>query len=328
SVPKYGSETIYNNIIGRLKAHFRLVASSNHTSRITYIMLSKTVLLSILSTTTLARRLYEDRIPNGDNVPCPPDAEGCVDGLCPEVAYSTCVGGDSPNNQFGLDLQENDYAWTMELCLKDSDGDGFTNGEELGDPCCEWMEGDYPSFANLTELSHPGFSSSVPEILNECAGDAAELVCEDADGNLVEITSDEIVNGTVLDTNGTVLLNETQVASCVPITFESELFPALICTDSEGNNIEIDENDISENGTYVVDGEVILDEAQVIACTPAENDIGVDIAGIVGIDILDEQNLIFCPAFIPTCATDCVNCEITLEVLGVSCAKATCLDEE
>lgn len=26
--------------------------------------------------------------------------------------------------------------WTVDLCKKDSDGDGFTNGQELGDPSC------------------------------------------------------------------------------------------------------------------------------------------------------------------------------------------------
>jgi hypothetical protein len=28
------------------------------------------------------------------------------------------------------------YKWTQTLCLADSDGDGQSNGQELGDPCC------------------------------------------------------------------------------------------------------------------------------------------------------------------------------------------------
>ena len=44
--------------------------------------------------------------------------------------------------------------WTVELCKKDSDGDGKTNGQELGDPRCIWVEGDVPEF--LDDLSHPG----------------------------------------------------------------------------------------------------------------------------------------------------------------------------
>jgi hypothetical protein len=29
------------------------------------------------------------------------------------------------------------YTWTVELCNKDSDGDGHSNGAELGDPDCK-----------------------------------------------------------------------------------------------------------------------------------------------------------------------------------------------
>lgn len=46
--------------------------------------------------------------------------------------------------------------WTRELCQKDSDGDGRTNGEELGDPNCVWRVGDIPT--SSTGLSHPGQS--------------------------------------------------------------------------------------------------------------------------------------------------------------------------
>ena len=41
-----------------------------------------------------------------------------------------------PLNAFGVDFMLAGYEWTAELCLKDSDGDGLTNGEGLGDPCC------------------------------------------------------------------------------------------------------------------------------------------------------------------------------------------------
>ena len=38
--------------------------------------------------------------------------------------------------------------------MKDSDGDGKTNGEELGDPDCVWEVGDVLIPSEL--LSHPG----------------------------------------------------------------------------------------------------------------------------------------------------------------------------
>ena len=43
--------------------------------------------------------------------------------------------------------------WTVELCRKDSDGDGKTNGEELGDPDCVWRENAIPK---TNAFSHPG----------------------------------------------------------------------------------------------------------------------------------------------------------------------------
>jgi hypothetical protein len=50
--------------------------------------------------------------------------------------------------------------WTTALCCPDSDGDGFTNGMELGDPCCNWTKGELP--ANSTDLSHPSVAFSKP----------------------------------------------------------------------------------------------------------------------------------------------------------------------
>lgn len=45
------------------------------------------------------------------------------------------------------------------VCMTDSDGDGVTNGEELGDPCCLWTpDSPSPKGFRVTNLSHPGDS--------------------------------------------------------------------------------------------------------------------------------------------------------------------------
>ena len=101
------------------------------------------------------------------------------------MGHATCKGGSLPLNAFGEDLKQADFKWTKALCEKDSDGDGQSNGAELGDPCCVWefeslalpnfashdvrcaSLGRAPSFAillrltrNGVPLSHPGSASS------------------------------------------------------------------------------------------------------------------------------------------------------------------------
>ena len=44
--------------------------------------------------------------------------------------------------------------WDRCLCAKDSDNDGLTNGEELGDPLCVWTPGQIPQ--SKVNISHPG----------------------------------------------------------------------------------------------------------------------------------------------------------------------------
>lgn len=59
----------------------------------------------------------------------------------------------------GINITTTPRRWSEWLCLQDSDHDGKTNGDELGDPCCEWNYGDIPYTSKY--LSHPGDSSSV-----------------------------------------------------------------------------------------------------------------------------------------------------------------------
>lgn len=51
------------------------------------------------------------------------------------------------------------FKWSIEFCQLDSDGDGKTNGQELGDPDCTWKLSD-PSPSNTT-LTRPGLKGEV-----------------------------------------------------------------------------------------------------------------------------------------------------------------------
>ncbi|XP_048241452.1 uncharacterized protein LOC124142783 [Haliotis rufescens] len=93
-------------------------------------------------------RYFQDTIPNGDSVPHP-----CkVNFLWRGVGHNNPQGGGD-RNPFGLDFQQVKQ-WTEELCQKDSDGDGLTNGQELGDPECVWHPGQFPQRTN--NITHPG----------------------------------------------------------------------------------------------------------------------------------------------------------------------------
>uniref|UniRef100_A0A383VW56 Temptin Cys/Cys disulfide domain-containing protein n=1 Tax=Tetradesmus obliquus TaxID=3088 RepID=A0A383VW56_TETOB len=51
------------------------------------------------------------------------------------VGHVSAEGGGL-RNKFGQDFAAAGHTWTKELCQADSDGDGYSNGEELGDPNC------------------------------------------------------------------------------------------------------------------------------------------------------------------------------------------------
>eukprot|EP00963_Diacronema_lutheri_P005291 scaffold412_cov311-Pavlova_lutheri.AAC.3 len=102
-------------------------------------------------------------VPNGRRVNCTEEMEGCSVGEpCLGLGHNTCAGGSLPLNPFGADFADALYSWTEELCQMDSDNDGLTNGEELGDPCCEWTTMSMDMLDDEFIPSHPGYAFSVP----------------------------------------------------------------------------------------------------------------------------------------------------------------------
>ncbi|KAG6574640.1 atp-binding cassette superfamily [Phytophthora cinnamomi] len=99
--------------------------------------------MALLMPTAQGYSYYVQRIPNADN----------VDGFT--AIGHTSDNGDDPPNAFGNAFKKAGAKWTTELCQADTDGDGQTNGQELGDPCCVWTQssGDAPRWT--TGVSHP-----------------------------------------------------------------------------------------------------------------------------------------------------------------------------
>ena len=57
--------------------------------------------------------------------------------------------------------------------MMDSDGDGMTNGAELGDPDCTWTPGTAPKFS--AGISHPGVCEPLGD--PKCAGQTDFVDC-------------------------------------------------------------------------------------------------------------------------------------------------------
>ncbi|BFZ19034.1 hypothetical protein BsWGS_22073 [Bradybaena similaris] len=94
-------------------------------------------------------RTFQAYIPNGAAVPNP-----CKEGQIWEGVGHILNEGTGTKNRFGLDFLDAGKEWTYDLCIKDSDLDGMTNGQELGDPKCTWKRNSGPP-ERTTGLTNP-----------------------------------------------------------------------------------------------------------------------------------------------------------------------------
>ena len=125
------------------------------------------LLLLLAARPAAAWRRYLDYAPNADAVPCPASpaaaGAGCHGApLCEAWGHEGCAPL-APANVAGASLRrfvESAHwrGWSALLCGSDSDGDGLTDGDELGDGCCAWPT--LPPQTRL-DLSHPSERASV-----------------------------------------------------------------------------------------------------------------------------------------------------------------------
>ncbi|KAK3782676.1 hypothetical protein RRG08_037679 [Elysia crispata] len=124
------------------------------------VTMLKVLVLVFLMTTVLGYSTFMSLIPNGFSVPNP-----CDDGIWYGVGH-LAQGGTGPLNPFGLAFRNNGFQWNTTLCLADSDLDGISNGEELGDVGCEWTENNNAPLS--AAVGHPGICEPVGSA--KCAG--------------------------------------------------------------------------------------------------------------------------------------------------------------
>lgn len=131
-------------------------------------------------------------------VAAPSDARPARPGQIPNGFTNGCANchvdprGGGPRNPFGVMIEDNfldgegaraTVMWGPDLAALDADNDGFTNGEELGDPDGAWSSGDAPPD---TGVSLPGDDADTPcgngvvDFDEECDGDdLAGATCAD-----------------------------------------------------------------------------------------------------------------------------------------------------
>lgn len=104
--------------------------------------------MSLLSTEE-----FLSRIPNGNKFTC----LNC---------HSSLLGGKATVLQFGAAFRSNQFVWNATLAKLDSDGDGFTNGQELQDPNGTWKKGT-ANPGTSTLVTNPTDKNSKPTSVEE-----------------------------------------------------------------------------------------------------------------------------------------------------------------
>ncbi len=101
--------------------------------------------LFLCPTATLAWDFDIDRVPNGESFSC-----------------DTCHGSSTHQmNAFGNAYNNAGDTWTVTLADADSDGDGYSNGEELLDPSGSWQIGQSDP-GDSADVTNPGDAASHP----------------------------------------------------------------------------------------------------------------------------------------------------------------------
>jgi hypothetical protein len=113
----------------------------------TSVMVSVICLVSfliVLTTPANAKLIEVKKIPNGKKNSC----DNC---------HQPGTESTDKLTPFGNDYMKNGKKWNSSIAGKDSDGDGMTNGQELGDPDGTWKKGDSDPSG---KIFNPGSASS------------------------------------------------------------------------------------------------------------------------------------------------------------------------
>lgn len=117
------------------------------------VLVPLALLLGIYAAPTVGYPSYNGNVPNGNQVP--PSA----------IELGHPGGATKRYTSFANAYVSSGRKWSLALCKGDADGDGQSNGLEMGDPCCTWTVGAQPLF--LTGLSDPNHAESTTTNTNQ-----------------------------------------------------------------------------------------------------------------------------------------------------------------
>lgn len=134
------------------------------------------VLTLVSAAPALARPFRVSDIPNGSKNTC----LNCHIDL--KASAQNDFGGDAQSKLVGPSPVSSKHVDWTPLCPIDSDHDGWTNGQELGDPDCTWKAGDMNPSAAVFNPGDP--DSHPPPVCNNGKLDADE----DCEGSMMSET--------------------------------------------------------------------------------------------------------------------------------------------
>jgi uncharacterized protein (TIGR03382 family) len=129
--------------------------------------------VAVAAVPAAARIGFQNNVPNGAGFSCllchNSSGGGARDGWNAFGDTLFVENGGDADDPDTIDVDGGEFAfWNAAICEADSDGDGASNGAELGDPDCVWEVGEDP--AQVDGITDPNDPQSVPVVTPEQGG--------------------------------------------------------------------------------------------------------------------------------------------------------------
>jgi len=152
-------------------------------------------------------------------------------------------GNTGQKTKFAQDLRSVGNTWPQ-LCEIDSDGDNKTNGEELGDPCCQWIKSGYemPEIFPANDLSNPNDAGDTTNLAKPgtCPAPPAKIVRTPAPAPNPTPEPEPVVETPVVETETPVVETETPVVETTETETVTEVEKPNTIHQINGGQVEIE----------------------------------------------------------------------------------------